>query len=503
MSSAPRTSRVAANTVFNYLGYGAKAIIFLISIPYIIKGLGNESYGIVSLTLLTIGYMEFVNLGMGDALIKYLSEGGLPKDQNEIINTVFFLSIGLGLVGFVFLFIFAAYFAVEIFKIPANLSNSAQFCFFAAAIALCLQVPLNVFPAVLQGLQRFDLYNKLQLLSVGMYTLVAVTVVRLEGSLEVFISLCLGMMIFGLGCHLMVVKRVLPHFTVRCRWFRYDLIGKLLRFGSLSAVGNMSGLVVYQCDVLFIGVFLPLQYVTFYEVGNRIASQIHVMSGLLSNALFPALSQFSKQDGLETVRRYFISSSMFIVGITLPVTSILFLLAQPFMEFWMGAGYQVSSSLMQVLAVAWLINSMSCAASFTSKSIGSPGIFAFSATLAAVVNVLLDILLIPAIGITGAVIATAIAQVIGVIEILLVISIRIGIWPFWLLPMRILKLIVLGCWPIPMMMLMIDSILLLLVVLIGYLIYYLWIYWCFILQPIEQVVLRDLIIQFRSQIGMS
>ena len=67
-------SLIAKNTIFNLLGYGIPLIIAILIIPFLIKGLGNEKFGILSLSWVIIGYFSLFDFGIGKLLLKLLQK---------------------------------------------------------------------------------------------------------------------------------------------------------------------------------------------------------------------------------------------------------------------------------------------------------------------------------------------------------------------------------------------------------------------------------------------
>ena len=82
-------SRVAKNTIYNLLGYGLPLIIAVVLIPPLIKGLGEERFGILNLAWVVIGYFSFLDFGIGRALTNIIAEK-IGLNQIEKISRVKF-----------------------------------------------------------------------------------------------------------------------------------------------------------------------------------------------------------------------------------------------------------------------------------------------------------------------------------------------------------------------------------------------------------------------------
>ena len=92
-------SRLVRNSVFNFLGLGIPFVAAVISIPLLIRVLGTERFGILTLAWIVIGYFSLFDLGLGRALTQVVAEriGArkeaiapptrlLPRNRTRMIN---------------------------------------------------------------------------------------------------------------------------------------------------------------------------------------------------------------------------------------------------------------------------------------------------------------------------------------------------------------------------------------------------------------------------------
>ena len=93
---------LARNTLLNFAGQIFPLIIGVVTIPFIIKGLGTERFGILSLIWVVIGYFSLFDMGLGRATTKFVSEllgkkeiGRLPT----VVWTSLLFNTLLGIIG--------------------------------------------------------------------------------------------------------------------------------------------------------------------------------------------------------------------------------------------------------------------------------------------------------------------------------------------------------------------------------------------------------------------
>ena len=66
---------LACNAVWNFLSLVGPMLVALGAIPVLIRTLGTDRFGILTLAWMLIGYCSLFDLGLGRALTKLVSEG--------------------------------------------------------------------------------------------------------------------------------------------------------------------------------------------------------------------------------------------------------------------------------------------------------------------------------------------------------------------------------------------------------------------------------------------
>jgi len=95
------SEKIIKNTVYNTIGrfWGILVVLFLT--PYIVNRLGVERYGIWALLTSLVGYIGFLDLGIGGSYVRYIAEYYTQKDYskvNFVINTGFLFCLGLAFI---------------------------------------------------------------------------------------------------------------------------------------------------------------------------------------------------------------------------------------------------------------------------------------------------------------------------------------------------------------------------------------------------------------------
>src|SRR5580700_10411333 len=81
-------SLLARNSIFNLLGQILPMFVGIFTIPYIVRGLGTNGYGILSIAYLMLGYFSIFDLGLSRATVKFVAEHLSPEKVHKVPEIV-------------------------------------------------------------------------------------------------------------------------------------------------------------------------------------------------------------------------------------------------------------------------------------------------------------------------------------------------------------------------------------------------------------------------------
>src|SRR5688500_2121407 len=88
---APRLLR---NTVLSLGGTAGPAIVAVLTIPLVVRGLGSEAFGVMALVWVAIGIFTLLDLGTGRGTTRFVAEY-LARDEQERIPALLWTALSL------------------------------------------------------------------------------------------------------------------------------------------------------------------------------------------------------------------------------------------------------------------------------------------------------------------------------------------------------------------------------------------------------------------------
>ena len=84
--------------ILNYISMAIEGIVIFLLNPFILRGLGQEQYGVYSLMTAFTGYLSIFEFGLGSTIIRYVSKYNAENDEKNKEN---FISMCFGIYIFI------------------------------------------------------------------------------------------------------------------------------------------------------------------------------------------------------------------------------------------------------------------------------------------------------------------------------------------------------------------------------------------------------------------
>ncbi len=176
-------------------------------------------------------------------------------------------------------------------------------------------------------------------------------------------------------------------------------------FGIPVFFATLSSTVYYSADVIILGYLMPIKFVGIYSAGVVLVhSLLYLFSGL-ETALFPILSASLEKDQAGMESRILVRGYRMLCVVTFPAAIYSFCMAPYMVRFLFGPDYLESTVVARILSMLILVwAAMPAGVLFLST--GRPEINARLGVVSAMINVVMNFMLIPFLGIIGAAISS-------------------------------------------------------------------------------------------------
>lgn len=366
------------NTFINISGQALPLLVALFSIPLLIRGLGTERFGLLTLSWVILGYFGNFDFGISRALTQLIASKIGQGKNGEIPELIWFslaLLLGCGILGGILLAGLSFPLVYRFLKVPILLQHETLLSLYL--VSLCVPVVLlsNALQAILAAYQRFDLINAIRIPL---------------GAVNYLGPLCLlpfSKNIFWIILFLVLVRLALLtiNFFV-CKYAVADMFTNIaihlrdakhiLSFGGWTTVSNLIGSFVINLDKVFIGSIISISAVAYYSTPYELVGKLLIIPMSFMGVMFPAFSLTYFSDK-ERTANYFNKANKYLFWFMLPLIAALFMFSKEILLLWLGMEFSVNSYLvLKILAVGIFISSMAQVPFSLLQGIGRPDVIA-------------------------------------------------------------------------------------------------------------------------------
>lgn len=378
---------LARNAWSNLLGAAIPALVMLATVPLVVKGLGDASYGVYSLVTAIVGYFAVIDINVTAGSVKYIAEHNAREDREGIFET---LSFGLasyaiiGALGAFGLLLGAGWFVTSVFSVPEALVPEAIATLRLAAAGFLLGQIQSYLNSVPQSLMRYDISARVEMVFGTLVPLATVGVLLLGYGL--FEVVLLRVAASAIHCAILwrAVRRLLP--GVRWRWPSQGARNALLSFSAYSFLSRFATLSYAHADKLIIGALVGVTGLAYFTVAATLANRVLSLTFRLSGVFFPAASALAAKGELARLDRAYLKATRYVVFLNAAILVLVAVFAHQILRYWMNEEFARNGALvLAVMALSQFVDSLTSLPSLVNDGMGHPrvsGLFAVTRALA-------------------------------------------------------------------------------------------------------------------------
>lgn len=347
------------NTIWNLAGVGLPLLLAAVTIPYLIRQVGLESFGILTLVWALIGYFSLFDFGLGRALTQQVAavrSAGLEASLPSLVKTGLWFNAVTGLAGGVLLAAIAYPLAHRWLNVSLPLQPDTLAALLIAAIGIPFTTATTGLRGILEAYEDFRAVNLLRMvLGAANFGLPALTVMFLSNSLAWMVVSLIGARVVVFLLHARMANARLPPGWVMAQFSR-DRMRGLLGFGAWMTVSNIVSPLMVTADRFVISGVLGASVVAYYTVPSEALVRVLIIPGALTAALFPRLTIMMTSD-MAGASRLYRKCLMIVTAALLPVCLVIGLGSRWGLTLWLGKDFAAHSwAVVSVMAAGLLLN---------------------------------------------------------------------------------------------------------------------------------------------------
>src|SRR5215472_511175 len=408
---------IAKSVLSNWAFLFVNVLVAFWMTPFVVKQLGDSSYGIWALVLQLTGYMGVVDVGLRSALVRFIARLSARKDHaalNRLLSSTLIIYGSLAPTCIVIGLLLSVY-VLPHMQIGSSSLHMAQITVvFASGLVAC-DFLFATPHATLAGLSRWDLINGVWIIMILIRTALIIIFLKLGFGLVTLAIIQLAAHLVGYSIEVGLIRlfRLVPGFKFVLHKPDRQELQPVVEHSWYSLLLSLANRINYQVDTIVIGVFLPIGQVTLYVIGLRLIEYLRDTINSSTMVIAPVVSSLEAVGDSSQVRNVLVRGTKYSVMIACFGCVAFLALGKDFIRLWMGPRFQTASGT--VLVILTLSVMFSC-----TQFVSAHVLFGLSkhrinvgwTIVESILNLSLSLALVHRYGIFGVAAGTAIASLI-------------------------------------------------------------------------------------------
>lgn len=337
LTGSPTRKRLTGNFFSLSILQALNYILPLITLPYLVRVLGPEKYGLISFAQAFIAYFTILtDYGFGLSATREISIHRDDKEKvSEIFSSVMTIKFLLGILSFIIL-------AIILVFVPRFGNDWLIYIFTFGTVLGNIFFPVWFF----QGMENMKWITILNVVAKVIFTICIFIFIHSESDYP-YVALInsLGYLVAGI----ISLKIVFKNFKIKFVLPKLESIKYQLKEGWHIFISNIAISLYTTSNTFILGLLTNNTIVGYYSGAEKIVKAVQGLIGPISQTIYPYLSKLATESREKAL--VFLRKLVKIVGTgTFVVSLLIFILAPFIVKIILGNQYQQSVLPLRILS---------------------------------------------------------------------------------------------------------------------------------------------------------
>lgn len=338
-----KVNQLKVGSLLSYVVLALSNLVGLLYTPYMLRMMGQSEYGLYSLVASVIAYLTILDLGFGNAIIRYTAKfraEGKEDEQYSMFGMFIILYSVIGLIAFIAGM--ALYLNVDVIygnSMTADELDKARILMLLMVFNLAFTFPFSIFGSIITAYEDFIFQKVIQIVRIVLNT--AVMIILLELGYRA-IGMVVLITVFNVVTQLINFWYCKNKIKIKVRFgkFQCGFLREIATYSFYIFLGAIIDRLYWSSGQIVLGAFVGTAAVAVFAVGIQLEQMYMNFSTAISGVFLPrvtAMTTQAKSDKaisdlfIKTGRMQFIVMAFILTGFIL--------FGRQFIILWAGADY--------------------------------------------------------------------------------------------------------------------------------------------------------------------
>lgn len=293
-------SRLSSNIIYNYISQGYTALVGVVFIPYFIKSLGNEAYGLVGFFVSLQAWFLLLDMGLSAVVLrettKYAVSGNKENSNKlEFASLCYFLNVLFCVVSIVIVtgFYFANdYFSDSWFRYQELDRYDVKFSLFAMGLFISAKWLGGLYRGVVWGVEDFKNISKTNILTATLrYLLVVLIFYLYKADIKIFFIVQVFAGLVELLLLYLLYKKIVPKEGASLK-DGFTILRSRMGFAAYAGLGMVLYVISTQFDKIYLSRVLTLDSYGVFSFAIVFATLINMIAAPVQHSFQPRITNY-------------------------------------------------------------------------------------------------------------------------------------------------------------------------------------------------------------------
>ena len=338
-------NQLKAGVVLNYVVIFLNTVVGLLYTPYMLRMMGQSEYGLYSLVASVIAYLTVLDLGFGNAIVRYTAKFRAEKkteEQYEMFGMFFLLYLVIGIIAFGIGL--GLYFNVDTLfgnTMTAVELDRARIMMLLLVANLAFTFPMSIWGSIIQAYEDFVFQKSLNIIRIILNTAVMICLLHFGYKAVAMVVVQTIFNVLTLVVNLIYCRRKLNiHIYFRFKHFHWGFLKEVAIYSFWIFLNAIIDRVYWSTGQFVLGAMVGTAAVAVFAIAIQLEGMYMQFSTAISSVFLPKVTAMvATNRSRKEISDLFIRTGRIQYIVLAYILSGFIIFGRQFIDLWAGAGY--------------------------------------------------------------------------------------------------------------------------------------------------------------------
>lgn len=338
-------NQLKAGVVLNYVVIILNTVVGLLYTPYMLRMMGQSEYGLYSLVASVIAYLTVLDLGFGNAIVRYTAKFRAEKkteEQYEMFGMFFLLYLVIGIIAFGIGL--GLYFNVGTLfgnTMTAVELDRARIMMLLLVANLAFTFPMSIWGSIIQAYEDFVFQKSLNIFRIILNTAVMICLLHFGYKAVAMVVVQTIFNVLTLVVNFIYCRRKLNiHIYFRFKHFHWGFLKEVAIYSFWIFLNAIMDRVYWSTGQFVLGAIVGTAAVAVFAIAIQLEGMYMQFSTAISSVFLPKVTAMvATNRSRKEISDLFIRTGRIQYIVLAYILSGFIIFGRQFIELWAGADY--------------------------------------------------------------------------------------------------------------------------------------------------------------------